>query len=91
MSTSCRRARKYSSITDAPDNSIDPGELGRVIFIRSDVSPGKVNGYVNSGLATAKGLVVGTVPEPSIISLLVTGGLVTVVGAIVGQRCQKHT
>jgi hypothetical protein len=68
------------------DNAIGPGQIGRVIFIRSGLPPDEISGYVGSDFATASGAVVGAVPEPSIIGLLTAGGLITMVGRIVRKR-----
>lgn len=71
------------------NKSISPDELSRVLFIRSDYSPGNISGYVSSGFATASGTVVGAVPEPGTANLLTTVGLLVMVGSFVRSRRQK--
>lgn len=55
-------------------NPIDPGEHSRVMFIRSTLPPGLIDGSViNHNVGT--GHIVGAVPEPGALVLLVTAGL----------------
>ncbi|MBN1395349.1 MAG: PEP-CTERM sorting domain-containing protein [Pirellulales bacterium] len=51
---------------------IRPGENSRVMFVLSELAPGEVIGSVIDG-TTATGPVVGAVPEPGTIALLISG------------------
>ncbi|MEN6407330.1 MAG: PEP-CTERM sorting domain-containing protein [Thermoguttaceae bacterium] len=64
---------------------IAPGEVSRVMFLRSDYAPGQVVGSVIDHDA-ASGLVVGAVPEPTTMAMLVCGGLTALVCVVRRSR-----
>ncbi len=55
-------------------NSIEVGEYGKVLYVRSTLPPDTIMGNIIDG-TIADGLVVGPVPEPATMSLLALGGV----------------
>ena len=57
--------------------AIDPGEYSSTLYVLSDGVPGTITGNVINGSA-ASGDVIGAVPEPATLGLLLIGGLLGV-------------
>jgi hypothetical protein len=57
-----------------PDSFIAPGKSSKVLYVESSLAPGLVTGNIIDGQVYS-GLVVGPVPEPGTLVLLVTAGL----------------
>lgn len=55
--------------------AIDPGEYSSTLYVLSDGVPGTITGNVIDG-SIASGDVVGAVPEPATLGLLLLGGIV---------------
>ena len=58
-----------------PGLAIDPGEYSSTLYVLSDDVPGTITGNVINGSA-ASGDVIGAVPEPATLGLLLVGGIV---------------
>jgi hypothetical protein len=57
-----------------PDSFITPGDRSKVLYIKSRLAPGAATGNVIDGYGRT-GQVIGPVPEPGTLVLLVTAGL----------------
>lgn len=61
-------------IYHVPDSFIAPGKSSMVLYVESSIAPGVVTGNIIDG-AVHSGQVVGPVPEPGTLVLLLTAGL----------------
>lgn len=58
----------------SPGYAIDPGERSSVLYVLSDQDPGQIQGSLIDHFV-GTGIVVGPVPEPATMCLLLAGGL----------------
>ena len=68
--------------TSRADFDIDPGQQSSVMYVMSDLAPDLIFGNIING-TTSTQEVIGPVPEPTTLVVLIVGGLV---GVLLGRR-----